>query len=91
MALQEEYPEAFQFKLYDSRKFGVYVFAGISICDTTPFLFTPLTLKERLNMLSGVHYKSSSLVMRSVASISAIPATETALIKRTCRFGDFRG
>ncbi|ERL84734.1 hypothetical protein D910_02159 [Dendroctonus ponderosae] len=66
MASQEEYPEAFQFKLFDSRKFGVYVFAGISISDTAPFLFKPMTVEERLNLLS--QYKSSSLAMHSVTS-----------------------
>uniref|UniRef100_A0AAR5QBP0 C2 domain-containing protein n=1 Tax=Dendroctonus ponderosae TaxID=77166 RepID=A0AAR5QBP0_DENPD len=66
MASQDEYPEAFQFKLFDSRKFGVYVFAGISISDTAPFLFKPMTVEERLNLLS--QYKSSSLAMHSVTS-----------------------
>ncbi|KAL1517880.1 hypothetical protein ABEB36_001586 [Hypothenemus hampei] len=83
MPSQTEYPEAFQFKLFDSRKFGVYVFGGISISDTTPFLFTPLTVQERLELLSGMHYKSSSIIMHSVTSSEVFMDNyERAVIKR---------
>lgn len=44
------------------------MFAGISISDTAPFLFKPMTIEERLKLLNSSQYKSSSLTMHSVTS-----------------------
>ncbi|XP_066151146.1 otoferlin [Euwallacea fornicatus] len=67
---QDEYTETFQFKLFDSRNFGVSVFAGISTCDTTNFLFTPMTVNERLKVLSGLHHsdRASGPILHSETS-----------------------
>ncbi|XP_050311727.1 otoferlin isoform X2 [Anthonomus grandis grandis] len=83
MPCQEKYPDAFQFKLFDSRRFGVYVFAGISISDTTPFLFTPMTVDERNNLLNTIQYQSDSFLMNSITSSEIfVDNWDKALIKK---------
>ncbi|XP_060520858.1 otoferlin [Cylas formicarius] len=62
MAEQRQYSESFQLKLFDSRKFGIYVYAGVTICDTFQFLFSPLTRDEREQRLKITQASASGTI-----------------------------
>ncbi|CAH1125161.1 unnamed protein product [Ceutorhynchus assimilis] len=61
---QSEYPGMVWLKLFDSRKFGVYVYCGISLDETTPFLLKLMTKDERLALLTGLKTSSSVPTLR---------------------------
>lgn len=47
LPIQDEYAPPLTMRLFDSRKFGVLVFAGIYITNITKFKFHPITAQER--------------------------------------------
>lgn len=64
LPIQEEYAPPLRLRLFDSRKFGIYVFAGIHITNITHFKFYPITSQERELGLAkgersslGIHFK----------------------------------
>ncbi|XP_057672230.1 otoferlin [Diorhabda carinulata] len=50
---ETEYAPPFRFEMYDSKKFGVYTFAGVHITKCSSFIVTPITRKQRLEKLAG--------------------------------------
>ncbi|CAH1179264.1 unnamed protein product [Phaedon cochleariae] len=70
LPLQEDYAPPLRFKIFDSRRFGVYVFAGVHITPISPFLMYPISKEERKRKLAGLGYKSNdSLASRSSSAL----------------------
>lgn len=57
-------------RLFDSRKFGVLVFAGIHITSITKFMFHPITAQEREIRLAKQTRSSFGLELQTGIYIS---------------------
>ncbi|KAJ8954918.1 hypothetical protein NQ318_016858, partial [Aromia moschata] len=58
IALQKEFVPPLCIQLHDSRRFGVYTYAGVHVAGIAQFLYHPITSEERMNYLSGGGYAS---------------------------------
>ncbi|KAJ8940935.1 hypothetical protein NQ314_010534 [Rhamnusium bicolor] len=68
---QKEYAPPLCLKIHDSRRFGVYAYAGVHITSVSSFLTIPLTAEARAKKVSGLEYKSNE----SIASDSSMKLT----------------
>ncbi|XP_074035126.1 ferlin family C2 domain-containing myoferlin misfire isoform X2 [Leptinotarsa decemlineata] len=68
---QLDYAPPIRFRIFDSRRFGVYSFGGIHISHISSFIEYPMKREERKKQLSGIQYKSfDSLDSESASSLN---------------------
>ncbi|CAH1113125.1 unnamed protein product [Psylliodes chrysocephalus] len=70
--VQKEYAPPLRLKMYDSRRFGVYTYAGCHITTISSFIMTPITVEERKRRMSDINIWSSESYASSSVSVEKV-------------------
>ncbi|KAF7282748.1 hypothetical protein GWI33_002001 [Rhynchophorus ferrugineus] len=85
--------ESYQIKMFDSRKFGIYVYSGVTVGDVEPFLYKPMTVQQRATIIAEEFHHNLSFLRLSDSEINfnnedtwqLLPSSEPSVPKkRTC-------
>ncbi|CAG9840211.1 unnamed protein product [Diabrotica balteata] len=66
---EKEYAPPLNIKMYESKRFGVYLYAGVHISKITSFFVVPMTHEERRNKLSDTSIYSFESYTSTLSSI----------------------